>query len=117
MLFRSRNRLRFSGEPHARTGPASNVLIALAPHPHRDRATALVKSGFQLPDPNAYFSQIEVILRRSLGVSQSAQAEIDVRPAPPVETGPVRPAQPEQPAAPEMADFAEWAGERLARNS
>ncbi|GAA6041542.1 hypothetical protein JCM8097_004254 [Rhodosporidiobolus ruineniae] len=50
--------------------------------------TALLKSSYQVPDPNAYFSQIEHILRRSLGVSQSAQAEVEVKPAPPVETGP-----------------------------
>ncbi|GAA5981159.1 hypothetical protein JCM11641_003130 [Rhodosporidiobolus odoratus] len=50
--------------------------------------TALLKSSYQVPDPNAYFSQIESMLRRSLGVSQSAQAEVEVKPAPPIETGP-----------------------------
>lgn len=34
------------------------------------------------------------MLRRSLGVSQTAEAEVDVKPAPPIETGPVRPAAP-----------------------
>lgn len=77
--------------------------------------TALVKSGFSVPDPNRcarpssplhhryadawlrhlhrYFELIESMLRRSLGVSESAQARDidDVKPAPPVETGPVRP--------------------------
>ncbi|GAA5912171.1 hypothetical protein JCM6882_003074 [Rhodosporidiobolus microsporus] len=50
--------------------------------------TALLKSAYQVPDPNAYFAQIETILRRSLGVSQSAEAEVEVKPAPPIETGP-----------------------------
>ncbi|GAA5841717.1 hypothetical protein JCM11251_007063 [Rhodosporidiobolus azoricus] len=50
--------------------------------------TALLKSAYQVPDPNAYFAQIETILRRSLGVSQSAQAEVEVKPAPPVDTSP-----------------------------
>ncbi|GAA5860289.1 hypothetical protein JCM8547_003453 [Rhodosporidiobolus lusitaniae] len=50
--------------------------------------TALLKSSYQVPDPNAYFAQIETILRRALGVSQSAQAEVDVKPAPPVDTSP-----------------------------
>ncbi|BGP12223.1 hypothetical protein JCM10213_007481 [Rhodosporidiobolus nylandii] len=50
--------------------------------------TALLKSSYQVPDPNAYFSQIESMLRRSLGVSQTAKAEVDIKPAPPVETGP-----------------------------
>ncbi|GAA5999944.1 heat shock protein Hsp90 family protein [Rhodotorula paludigena] len=50
--------------------------------------TALLKSQYQVPDPNAYFAQVESMLRRSLGVSQSVQAEVDVKPAPPVETGP-----------------------------
>ncbi|GAA6008096.1 hypothetical protein JCM10207_007028 [Rhodosporidiobolus poonsookiae] len=50
--------------------------------------TALLKSSYQVPDPNLYFSQIETILRRSLGVSQSAEAEVEIKPAPPVETGP-----------------------------
>ncbi|KAJ8297226.1 ATP-dependent permease MDL1, mitochondrial [Rhodotorula toruloides] len=50
--------------------------------------TALLKSSYQVPDPNSYFSLVESMLRKSLGVSQTAQAEVDVKPAPPVETGP-----------------------------
>lgn len=60
--------------------------------------TALLKSQYQVPDPNAYFSMIESMLRRSLGVSQSAQADVDVKPAPPVETGPP-PSEPPPPPA------------------
>ncbi|GAA5960323.1 hypothetical protein JCM21900_006529 [Sporobolomyces salmonicolor] len=59
--------------------------------------TALLKSSYAVPDPNAYFAQIESMLRRSLGVSQSAAAEIDIKPAPPVETGPVRTEAPPPP--------------------
>jgi len=51
--------------------------------------TALVKSGFQVPDPNTYFTLIETILRKSLGVSQEARAKVDVRPAPPTDDSPV----------------------------
>lgn len=93
--------------------------------------TALVKSGFNIPDPNAwvvwpsagaasltlsarsYFTQIEQILRRSLGVSQTAEAVVDVKPAPAVETGPVRPAPPsmEDTFGGMGGDFPNWAGE------
>ncbi|GAA5916857.1 hypothetical protein JCM5296_003325 [Sporobolomyces johnsonii] len=59
--------------------------------------TALLKSSYAVPDPNAYFAQIESMLRRALGVSQSAAAEIDIKPAPPVETGPVRSEAPPPP--------------------
>ncbi|SGY97407.1 BQ5605_C035g11402 [Microbotryum silenes-dioicae] len=52
--------------------------------------TALVKSGFTVPDPNVYFEQIETILRRSLGVAQEAKVEVEVKPAPEVEHGPVK---------------------------
>ncbi|BGP44319.1 hypothetical protein JCM10450v2_000130 [Rhodotorula kratochvilovae] len=50
--------------------------------------TALLKSQYQVPDPNSYFALVETMLRRSLGVSQSAEAEVEVKPAPPIETGP-----------------------------
>ncbi|EJU06434.1 heat shock protein Hsp90 [Dacryopinax primogenitus] len=50
---------------------------------------ALVRSGFEVSDPNTFFSRVDIILRRSLGVSETAQAKVDVRPAPPVETGPL----------------------------
>ncbi|GAA5966766.1 hypothetical protein JCM3765_000942 [Sporobolomyces pararoseus] len=51
--------------------------------------TALLKSSYTIPDPSQYFSQIETILRRSLGVSESAQAKIDVKPAPSIATSPL----------------------------
>ncbi|KAK4055068.1 hypothetical protein OIV83_000348 [Microbotryomycetes sp. JL201] len=72
--------------------------------------TALIKSGFMIPDPNAYFAQIETILRRSLGVPESAKAHVEVTPAPPVEEGPARPpaaSSDEPPIAPEFQDWAE----------
>ncbi|KAI5480834.1 heat shock protein Hsp90 [Pseudohyphozyma bogoriensis] len=57
--------------------------------------TALVRSGFTVPDPSTYFTQVEALLRRSLGVSLSARADASVKPAPPVEEGPFRPGQPD----------------------
>ncbi|GAA5870032.1 hypothetical protein JCM3774_004341 [Rhodotorula dairenensis] len=77
--------------------------------------TALLKSQYQVPDPNAYFTMIESMLRRSLGVSQSAQADVDVKPAPPVETGPP-PSEPPPPPAfdleAEMAEQGDQAAEK-----
>lgn len=74
--------------------------------------TALVKSGFTVPDPNIYFEQIETILRRSLGVDQDAKAEVDVKPAPEVEQGPVKfePAKEkeEKKGTPPVGDFKDW---------
>ncbi|CEQ38629.1 SPOSA6832_00070 [Sporobolomyces salmonicolor] len=76
-----------------------NVLWRVSPLPPASDVsqTALLKSSYAVPDPNAYFAQIESMLRRSLGVSQSAAAEIDIKPAPPVETGPVRTEAPPPP--------------------
>ncbi|KAM0793636.1 hypothetical protein ACM66B_001068 [Microbotryomycetes sp. NB124-2] len=71
--------------------------------------TALIKSGYMIPDPNAYFGQIETILRRSLGVDESAKAKVDVTPAPPVEEGPVRPAREEPVTEPTSPQFQDWA--------
>lgn len=77
-----------------------------------------MKSGFNVPDPNVYFSQVESLLRRSLGVSQSARArDLDaIKPAPPVEVGPVRPADPdfdpttsEEANVPQFDNPEEWA--------
>jgi heat shock protein beta len=74
--------------------------------------TALVRSGFMLKDTHScvslfpffamivcerdrahsYFDRVEAMLRKSLGVSKSAQARIDdLKPAPPIETGPTNP--------------------------
>jgi hypothetical protein len=41
---------------------------------------------------NSYFSQVESLLRRSLGVSSTARAkDLDsIKPAPPIEVGPIR---------------------------
>ncbi|GAA5882817.1 hypothetical protein JCM16303_002473 [Sporobolomyces ruberrimus] len=50
--------------------------------------TALLKSSYTIPDPSGYFSRIEALLRRSLGVSESAQAQVEVKPAPSVASGP-----------------------------
>ncbi|KAK4050746.1 hypothetical protein OIO90_004968 [Microbotryomycetes sp. JL221] len=71
--------------------------------------TALIKSGFSIPDPNDYFARIETILRRSLGVSESAKANVDVRPAPPVEEGPVRQAPADTPPVDfDSSQFQDW---------
>ncbi|GAA5930366.1 hypothetical protein JCM3775_004369 [Rhodotorula graminis] len=60
--------------------------------------TAMLKSQYTLDDPGAYFNLIEVMLRRSLGVSQSAEAEVEVKPAPPVDTAPPPTEPPPSPA-------------------
>lgn len=46
---------------------------------------ALVRSGFGVPDNNKFFSRVDRVLRRSLGVSESATIEETVKPAPPPE--------------------------------
>ncbi|GLB33793.1 putative hsp90 protein [Lyophyllum shimeji] len=46
---------------------------------------ALVRSGFEVPDSNRFFSRVDKVLRRSLGVSESAPTDDTVRPAPPVD--------------------------------
>ncbi|KEI36202.1 uncharacterized protein L969DRAFT_82929 [Mixia osmundae IAM 14324] len=51
--------------------------------------TSLVKSGYNVKDANLYFSRIEALLRRSLGVSETAQPKVDVKPAPPVDPSPI----------------------------
>ncbi|KAG9016841.1 hypothetical protein FRB93_009371 [Tulasnella sp. JGI-2019a] len=45
---------------------------------------ALVRSGFEVMDTTAFFSRVDRVLRRSLGVSESAKADATVKPAPPV---------------------------------
>jgi len=47
---------------------------------------ALVRSGFEVPDSNRFFNRVDRVLRRSLGVSETATIEVPVKPAPPVET-------------------------------
>jgi heat shock protein beta len=69
--------------------------------------TALIRSGFDVHDSNTwvlanivsvaqanvnsarYFDRIESLLRRSLGISLSAKGKSEVRPAPPVASGPL----------------------------
>ncbi|QRV72841.1 heat shock protein HSP90 family protein [Ceratobasidium sp. AG-Ba] len=50
---------------------------------------ALVRSGFEVTDSNAFFSRMDRVLRRSLGVSETAKAEAHVKPAPPVDDTPI----------------------------
>ncbi|KAH7105571.1 heat shock protein Hsp90 [Auriculariales sp. MPI-PUGE-AT-0066] len=51
--------------------------------------SALVRSGFEVADPNLFFTRIDRVLRRSLGVSEKLETDKEVKPAPAVETGPV----------------------------
>ncbi|TRM67574.1 Hsp90 protein-domain-containing protein [Schizophyllum amplum] len=46
---------------------------------------ALVRSGFDVPDSNMFFSRVDRVLRRSLGVSETAPTDDSVRTAPPVD--------------------------------
>jgi len=46
---------------------------------------ALVRSGFDVEDSNGFFTRIDRVLRRSLGVSESAATDTTVKPAPPVD--------------------------------
>ncbi|KAI5893308.1 heat shock protein Hsp90 [Schizophyllum commune H4-8] len=46
---------------------------------------ALVRSGFDVPDSNEFFSRVDRVLRRSLGVSESAPTDDSVKSAPPVD--------------------------------
>lgn len=50
---------------------------------------ALVRSGFAVTDSNEFFTRVDRILRRSLGVSETAQAEDTVKPAPPQADKPI----------------------------
>lgn len=54
---------------------------------------------------HSYFDSVELLLRRSLGLSESAKTPvIDVKPAPPA-TGPIPSAQPENPFGGDMPNF------------
>ncbi|KAI0092064.1 Hsp90 protein-domain-containing protein [Irpex rosettiformis] len=46
--------------------------------------SALVRSGFEVPSANDFFQRMDRILRRSLGVSETAPTDTTVKPAPPV---------------------------------
>jgi len=48
---------------------------------------ALVRSGFEVPDSNGFFTRVDRVLRRSLGVSEMAVTDTTVKPAPPVDPG------------------------------
>ncbi|PPQ69873.1 hypothetical protein CVT24_003208 [Panaeolus cyanescens] len=45
---------------------------------------ALIRSGFDVADTNSFFTRVDRVLRRSLGVSETAETKVDVKPAPPV---------------------------------
>ncbi|KAF7355281.1 Heat shock protein [Mycena sanguinolenta] len=64
---------------------------------------ALVRSGFEVPDSNLFFTRVDRVLRRSLGVSETAPTDATVKPAPPVD--PELPA--EEYVEPENS-FVEW---------
>ncbi|KAF8655303.1 hypothetical protein AX16_003200 [Volvariella volvacea WC 439] len=46
---------------------------------------ALVRSGFDVLDSNSFFTRVDRVLRRSLGVSETAPTDTTVKPAPPVD--------------------------------
>jgi len=48
---------------------------------------AAIRSGFEITDSNIFFERIDRALRRSLGVSETAKAPLNVVPAPPVAAG------------------------------
>jgi len=48
--------------------------------------SALVRSGFDVSDSNTFFTRVDRVLRRSLGVSETAKTDATVKPAPPVDT-------------------------------
>jgi heat shock protein 90kDa beta len=54
---------------------------------------ALVRSGFEVADSNQFLTRIDRVLRRSLGVSETAQTDTTVTPAP-------EPREDEEPPAP-----------------
>jgi heat shock protein beta len=45
--------------------------------------TTLVRSGFEVEDPSAFFERVEALLRASVGVRLDARADARVLPAPP----------------------------------
>ncbi|KAL4081853.1 Hsp90 protein-domain-containing protein [Scleroderma yunnanense] len=46
---------------------------------------AFVRSGFEVADSNKFLSRVDRVLRRSLGVSETAPTDATVKPAPPVD--------------------------------
>ncbi|KIJ37351.1 hypothetical protein M422DRAFT_178022, partial [Sphaerobolus stellatus SS14] len=63
---------------------------------------ALIRSGFDIPDVNKFFARVDKALRRSLGVSEHAQADATVRPAPPVDPNPLTTETPQEPDVPHI---------------
>ena len=49
---------------------------------------AIVFQGFEVPDSHDFFTRVDRILRRSLGVNEHAPTDDSVRPAPPVAPAP-----------------------------
>ncbi|KAF9221952.1 HSP90-domain-containing protein [Gyrodon lividus] len=47
---------------------------------------ALVRSGFEVADSNLFLTRVDRVLRRSLGVSETAPTDGTVKPAPPVDS-------------------------------
>lgn len=47
--------------------------------------SALVRSGFEVRNSNEFFTRMDRVLRRSLGVSETAPTDETVKPAPPVD--------------------------------
>ncbi|KII94772.1 hypothetical protein PLICRDRAFT_99110 [Plicaturopsis crispa FD-325 SS-3] len=62
---------------------------------------ALVRSGFEVADTNEFFSRVDRVLRRSLGVSETAKTDTTVKPAPPVDPELVE----EEPEVPKDTQF------------
>lgn len=46
---------------------------------------ALVRSGYEVQDSHGFFARVDRVLRRSLGVSETAKTDDTVKPAPPVD--------------------------------
>jgi heat shock protein beta len=54
----------------------------------------LVRSGFEVPDSHTFLTRVDRVLRRSLGVSETAETDTTVAPAPPVDPTVEEEAQP-----------------------
>jgi len=69
---------------------------------------ALVRSGFEVHDSNEFFVRVDRVLRRSLGVSETARVKVDVKPAPEVD-----PTEPEE----EVPETPQYFNEEMLRDS
>ncbi|KAJ7667986.1 Hsp90 protein-domain-containing protein [Mycena polygramma] len=70
---------------------------------------ALVRSGFEVPDSNIFFTRVDRVLRRSLGVSETAPTDTTVKPAPPVD--PELPTEEFVEPAPDYGSFPDYVPE------